>query len=88
MMLAKGMPVQSIANLVKEYDTRLWRVLDHYVHESRDRSEFSAVTAVGVDETYRKRGHNYVSVFVDMKLSQILLPTEGKDASTLDRKLT
>ena len=85
MMLAKGMPVKSIANLVKEHDTRLWRVLDHYVHESRDRSDFSAVTAVGVDETSSKRGHNYVSVFVDMKSSQILFATEGKDASTLER---
>ena len=61
MMMAKAMPVKSIANIVKEHDTRLWRVLTHYVHESRQGSDFSAVTQVGVDETSSKRGHNCVS---------------------------
>jgi len=61
MMMAKAMPVKSMANIVKEHDTRLWRVLTHYVHESRQGSDFSAVTQVGVDETSSKRGHNYVS---------------------------
>jgi len=85
MMMAKAMPVKSIADIVKEHDTRLWRVLNHYVHESRQESDFSAVTQVGVDETSSKRGHNYVSLFVDMKSSQVLFATEGKDASTLER---
>jgi transposase len=85
MMLAKTMPVKSMADLVKEHDTRIWRVLDHYVHESRQGADFSAVTEVGVDETSSKRGHNYVSLFVDMKAPQVLFVTEGKDASTLER---
>jgi len=85
MMMAKAMPVKSIADIVKEHDTRLWRVLNHYVHESRQESDFSAVTEVGVDETSSKRGHNYVGLFVDMKSSQVLFTTEGKDASTLER---
>jgi len=85
MIMAKAMPVKSIANLIKEHDTRLWRVLDHYVHKSRQQADFSAVTEVGVDETSSKRGHNYVSLFVDMKSSQVLFATDGKDASTLER---
>lgn len=85
MMMAKAMPVKSIADIVKEHDTRLWRVLNHYVHEARQGSDFSAVTQVGVDETSSKRGHNYVSVFVDMRTPKVLFATEGKDASTLER---
>lgn len=85
MMLAKAMPVKSIADLVKEHDTRIWRVLNHYVHESRQGADFSAVTEVGVDETSSRRGHNYVSVFVDMQTPKVLFATEGKDASTLER---
>jgi len=42
MMMAKAMPVNSIADIVKEHDTRLWRVLNHYVHESRQGADFSA----------------------------------------------
>ena len=85
MVMAKGMPVKSIANLLKEHDTRLWRVLDYYVQEARQDSEFSSVTDVGVDETSSKRGHNYVTLFVNLLLSQVLFATEGKDASTLAR---
>jgi len=85
MVMAKGMPVKSIANLLKEHDTRLWRVLDHYVHEARQDADFSSVTDVGVDETSSKRGHNYVTLFVNLLLSQVLFATEGKDASTLAR---
>lgn len=85
MVMAKAMPVKSIADLLKEHDTRLWRVLDHYVHQSRQRADFSAVTEVGVDETSSKRGHNYVSLFVDLESSRVLFATEGKDASTLGR---
>ena len=43
------------------------------------------MTEVGVDETSSKRGHNYVSVFVDMQTPKVLFATEGKDASTLER---
>jgi len=85
MVMAKGMPVKSIANLLKEHDTRLWRVLDYYVHEARQDADFSSVTDVGVDETSSKRGHNYVTLFVNLLLSQVLFATEGKDASTLAR---
>jgi transposase len=83
MMLAKAMPVKSIADLLKEHDTRIWRVLNHYVHESRQGADFSAVTEVGVDETSTKWGHNYVSLFVDLQTPKVLFATEEKDASTL-----
>jgi len=85
MVMAKAMPVKSIANILNEHDTRLWRVLDHYVQKSRKESDFSAVTEIGVDETSSKRGHNYVTLFVDLKPPKILFATEGKDASTLQR---
>ena len=85
MVMAKAMPVKCIANLLKEHDTRLWRILNHYVHQSRQGADFSAVTEIGVDETSSKRGHNYVSLFVDLESPRVLFATEGKDASTLDR---
>lgn len=83
MALAKDMPVNAIAHLVKEHDTKLWRVLRHYVDQARSSEDYSDVVRVGVDETASKRGHNYVSVFVDMDRSKALLATPGKGAETL-----
>lgn len=85
MILAKEMPVKAVAHIIKEHDTRLWRILDHYVHEAREEADFSSVSQVGVDETSSKRGHNYVSLFVDLEVPKVVFATEGKDASTLTR---
>jgi transposase len=85
MTLVKAMPVKTVASFVNEYDTRIWRILHHYVDQGREQVDHSKVTHVGVDETSSKRGHNYVSLFVDLKEAQILFATEGKDASTVKR---
>ena len=83
--LAKAMPVKTISEFVNEHDTRLWRILHHYVDESREEADYSDIRNVGMDETSRKRGHNYVSLFVDLDTPKVLFATEGKDASTVER---
>lgn len=85
MTLVKSMPVKTIAAFVGEHDTRLWRILHHYVDQGREQADHSSVQHVGVDETSSKRGHNYVSLFVDLYKSRILFATEGKDAATVKR---
>jgi len=47
----QDMPMRAVSDLVGEWDTRLWRVLDHYVTEARDQRSLAPVTAFGVDET-------------------------------------
>lgn len=84
MMLAKEMPVNAIARLVGEHDTRLWRVLRHYVKEARQHVDMSEVKRVGVDETSRKKHHKYVGVVVDLDRSQVLYATEGKDSAVIE----
>jgi len=79
------MPVKAIADIIKEHDTRLWRILDHHVEQARNNADFSSVKQVGVDETFSKRGHNYVTVFVDLEGPKTVFATKGKDASTLSR---
>jgi transposase len=83
MILAPSMPVKRIAELVSEHDTRLWRVLQHHVEEAREQADCSDVKKVGVDETSSKRGHNYVTIFVDLEKSKTIFATEGKDNTTV-----
>ena len=85
MALAREMPVRAMSKILREHDTRLWRVLNHYVEEARREADFSSVREVGVDETSSKRGHNYVTLFVDLEKPRTMFVTEGKDASTLIR---
>lgn len=85
MTLAKAMPVKTIGSFVNEHDTKLWRIIHHYVDKGRSEADYSQVKKVGFDETSSKRGHNYVSLFVDLKGPRVLFATEGKDSSTVER---
>jgi len=84
MTLVKFMPVQSAAQIVGEHDTRLWRVLHHYVDDARERADYSDVAKLALDETAARRGHNYVTLFVDLFMRRVLFVTPGKDAATVE----
>jgi len=83
MALVSAMPVRAAAKLVGEHDTRLWRVIHHYVNEARARADHSGVTRVAIDETAARRGHDYISLFVDIDEARVVHVTEGKGAATV-----
>ncbi|MCA1681852.1 MAG: ISL3 family transposase [Actinobacteria bacterium] len=85
---AKVMPVAKVAELTREHDTRIWRVLEHHVGAARDQEDFSAVTKVGMDETSARKGQDYVSIFADMMRGRVLFATEGRDCATVARFAT
>ena len=85
LLVQGGMTPAQAGRLIDEHDTRIWRVLRHYVDKARSEADFSQVKAIGVDETSRSKGHNYISVFMDLAKdsSRVLFATEGKDAATV-----
>jgi transposase len=83
MALARQMPVNAVAELVNEPDRRLWRVVHHYLAEARARQDYAPVRRLGIDETASRRGHNYISVFVDLEAKRVLFGTPGKDGATV-----
>lgn len=80
-----GMTPTAIGRIVGEHDTRIWRVLEHYVDEARARATFAGVEKVGVDETSRAKGHVYVTLFADLAGARVMFVTEGKDHETVSR---
>ncbi len=83
MTMLSAMPVSAVARMVGEHDTRLWRVIHHYVAAARERMNASGVTRVAIDETAAARGHTYISLFVDIDQARVLFATQGKDAATV-----
>jgi len=53
------------------------------VDQARARSDASQVTKVAIDETAARRGHDYITLFVDIDQARVLFATEGKDADTI-----
>jgi transposase len=84
MTLMTAMPVAAAARLVGEHDTRMWRVLHHWVEQARERADYADVKRVAIDETAARRGHDYVSLFVDIDQRRVLFVTEGRGADTVE----
>ena len=86
-LIQGGMTPAQAGRVIDEHDTRLWRVLQHYVEKARSEADHSQVKAIGVDETSRARGQQYISVFMDLEADRrrVLFATEGKDAGTVKR---
>jgi transposase len=83
MTLAQVMPVNAVARLVGEHDTRIWRLVHFHVEDARSRVDMSEVTRIGIDETGAKRGQKYITLVVDMEAKQLLFGVEGRDQETL-----
>ena len=83
MTLVTAMPVAAAARLVGEHDTRLWRVVLHYVEKAVARMELAGLRRVAIDETAAKRGHNYITLFVDIDSRKVVYVAEGRGAETV-----
>ena len=81
--LAKAMPIANFAERIGEHDTRLWRIVDHYVWEAVEKQDLSGLRQIAADETSARRGHDYISLFVDMVSRKVVYVAEGKDAGTV-----
>jgi len=81
--LCQAMPIRQVAQLLGVGDMRLWRTLDYYVEGARAQEDFSAVAAVGLDETAARRGHHYISLFHDLDAGRLLFACEGRKAEVV-----
>ena len=78
MTMVSAMPVKAVARIVGEHDTRLWRVVHHYVDQALVRADASGVTRLAIDETAARRGHDYVTLFVDIDRARVVFATRAR----------
>src|SRR5208282_4526729 len=83
--LMREMPVKKAGEILGETDQRLWRALFAHVEAAWAELSWENVVWVGVDEMNRKKGHNYLTVFVDLQAKRVLLAVEGKDAGVWEQ---
>lgn len=80
---AQTMQISQISEKLHIKDKRIWRVVSHYVEEALIKADLSDITSIGVDETSRRKGHEYITVFADINSGRVIFVCKGKDASTL-----
>src|SRR5205814_1600529 len=79
----REMPVQAVGGVVGEHDTKLGRIVRHYVDGAVEGQDVSGLERGGIDETSAKRGQDYVSVFADLDERRAVYVTEGRDQGTV-----
>jgi len=80
--MAKMGAVSKAAKILDITDTRIWRVVHYWVNKCRSQADFFAVCNAGIDET-SKKGHNYITNFVDLDSRKIMYVANGKDSGTI-----
>ena len=83
MTLVTAMPVAAAARIVGEHDTRLWRIVLHYVEQAVAAMDLASLNRVAIDETAAKRGHDYITLFADIDARKVVYVTEGRGADTV-----
>jgi transposase len=84
--LASAMALTTLGGIVNEHDTRLMRIVRYYVtQQARAAIDMSEVRTLGVDETSKAKGHDYITTFIDIPQSRVLFATPGKDSTTVNR---
>ena len=83
MELARAMALSTAGKIMGEHDTRLMRIVRHYVTKARETVDMSSVTIIGIDETSKAKGHDYITTVIDIPRARVLFATEGKDNTTV-----
>lgn len=83
MILVREMPVNRVSQIINVDDNKLWRMMHHYTEAARKKEDYSGVKQIGVDETSKAKGHDYVSLFVDLGKKRTIFVAEGKGSETM-----
>jgi transposase len=84
LMLCQQMTFAAAARLVGETRHRVATICERYVELTLAQADFSAVSALAIDETSRARGHDYISLLADAEERRVLAVAEGRSVETVE----
>ena len=83
--LAREMPVNACARILRSSSNALWRLIDAHVGLARAKESYADVKIIGIDETSCAKGHDYITLVHDLGRSRLIYATPGKDGTTIER---
>ncbi len=82
-LIEREMPVSRVSGMLKVNAHRIWGVFKHWIDDARSRDNPAAITRLGVDETSSRKGHQYITIGVDMDAGRLIHAVPGKGQETL-----
>ena len=76
--------VSEVASQLGIYPQRLWQIIKSHGKEVLTQNiDMSKVGQIGFDETSKKKGHNYITCFIDLQTGELLYIVEGKSSEAV-----
>jgi transposase len=76
--------IATVARLLGEYPQRIRAIYDHYTRSAYQQRNVRAPERLGIDETSTRKGHEYITLFVDMQQGQLLDIQDGRDSPAIE----
>ena len=100
LLLAKVLPVTEVSKQSKVSQDRIWHLIRSRVKEAWEKTDWSTLKRLGVDETSTRKGHKYGTAFLEIdgqetergkggsRVARLLFFTPGKDKATFEEFCT
>lgn len=84
LQLCLAMTVYRASKITNVSDDKIWRLLEKYILTALKQSDYSKVSAIGIDETSQCKHHDYITLFVDLMKRKTLFIADGKGNETVE----
>jgi transposase len=88
-LMCREMPFAAVARIVQVSPHRVQALCQKYVKLAEAQADLSDLSALAVDETSYRRGHNYVTLAADAapepEKRRVVFATEGREAAAIAR---
>jgi len=78
------MPVNKIGELINENAHRLWTIFNYWISRAYNADRPKIPKKLGLDETSKRKGHDYITLAVDLDERRVIHVTEGKDKNAVN----
>jgi transposase len=85
LLIESEMPVKKAAKFMGVTDHRIWRSFKFWIRKAFKKDDQKKIRRIGIDETSTKKGHNYVTIAVDMDERRVIHASVGKDADCVEK---
>ena len=77
------MPVHNVCQLMNVSGYKVWKLLDIYVDKAKLSEDLSTIDTFGMDETATAKGHDYITLVVDLYKKAVAHISDGKSNQTV-----
>jgi len=85
LQLTMCMSISEVSRIMEERANRIWRIATYYTEQEIEKQDFTKepIANLAVDEVSRKKGHVYITNFLDVDRKKVVFVARGKDSDTL-----